>query len=117
MLQSKFDFNHDDLFTEDELELIGNFFEKLQDNGDILPEMGYSETAKNEIQLNQEIKKKNELAFILFGVRRNARYWDSSDNELILFDTITVVAARKDYPAIIGNFLIAKFKPRSKLYL
>ncbi|WP_162789381.1 HNH endonuclease [Flavobacterium fluviale] len=112
-----FDFNHDDLFTEDEAELIGSFFEDLQDNGDILSDMGYSETAKYEIHLNQEIKKILELGFILYGIRRNARYWDGSGNELGEFDTATVVAARKDHPAIIGNFLIAKFKPRSKLYL
>ena len=111
-----FDFNNDELLTEEEANLIGSLFEDLRDYGDILSDIGYEGIARYEVQLNKEIDKLNQIGFLLFGIRREVKFRNTSDKDLGLLETASIVAVRKDNPYIIGDFLIAKFPPTSKLH-
>jgi hypothetical protein len=104
-----FDFNHDELKTEEEATEIGGLFEELKDTGDILSEIGYSEVAKFGLWLNDEITKLKEMGFLLFGVRRKLRLLNDKKEDMGIFDTASLIAVRQDNPSIVGDFLIAKF--------
>jgi hypothetical protein len=59
--------SYDKLETEQEVELVGNFFQSLQDLGDIIDEFGISEQMKYSMQLTNEIKELENKGFYVFG--------------------------------------------------
>jgi hypothetical protein len=104
-----FDFNHDELKTEEEVAEIGGLFEELKDTGDILSDLGYADVAKFGVYLNGEVEKLKQMGFLLFGVRRQIRLRNNKKEDMGLYVTATLIAIREDNPSIIGDFLIAKF--------
>jgi len=112
-----FNFNHDELKTDEEATEIGELFDELMDTGDILSDLTYSERAKFGLQLNESIEKLEHLGFFLFGLRRQSRLYNDQDVDLGLFDTASLVAVRENNPSIVSEFLIAKFPTKSKLKL
>jgi hypothetical protein len=104
-----FDFNHDELKTEDEAAEIGGLFEELKETGDILSDIGYEEVAKFGIRLNEEVDKLKQMGFLLFGMRRKLRLRNDKKEDMGLYDTASLIAVRQDNPSIVGDFLIAKF--------
>jgi hypothetical protein len=62
-------YDHDELETEQEVDLVGEFLEVVQDWGDIGRELGPARRAETAFRLSQEIEKLNELGFLVFGAR------------------------------------------------
>ena len=104
-----FDFNHDELITENEATEIGGLFEELKDTGDILPDIGYLEVAKYGIRLNEEVEKLKQMGFLLFGMRRKLRFINDKKEDMGIFETASLLAVRQDNPSIVGDYIIAKF--------
>lgn len=105
-----FQFDHDELKTEEEANTIGEFFEELRDYGDILSDIGFAEVAKIGLHYNGEVEKIKQLGFLLFGLRRKMRLRNDKHEDMGLYDTSSIVAVRQDNPGIVGDFLIAKFQ-------
>lgn len=110
-----FDFDHDELKTENEANEIGGLFEELKDYGDILSDLGFSEVAKWGLHLNEEIEKLEQMGFVLFGLRRKLRLHNNKKDDMGIFETASLIAVRKDNPCIVGDFLIAKFPTKVTL--
>lgn len=104
-----FDFNHDELKTEEEALAVGGLFEELKDYGDIVSDLGYAEIAKWGVELNAAISKLNRLGYVLFGLRRKLRLHNDKKEDMGVYETATLIAVRNDSPCIVGDFLIAKF--------
>lgn len=104
-----FDFNHEELRTEHEAIAIGELFDELKETGDILSDIGYAETAKFGIHLNEEVERLRSMGLILFGMRRKLRLWNSKKEDMGVYDAASIIAVRQDNPSIVGDFLIARF--------
>jgi hypothetical protein len=110
-----FDFNHDDLKTENEASDIGSLFEELKDMGDILDDIGYAEVAKFGVRLNDDIENLRQKGFILFGMRRKLRVYNIKKEDMGVFDAASLIAVRHDNPTIVGDYLIAKFPKNASI--
>lgn len=104
-----FDFNHDDLKTDQEVHEVGGLFEQIKDYADIVSDLGYTEIAKWGLELTGEINKLTQLGFVLFGLRRKLRLRNDKKEDMGVYETATLIAVRHDNPCIVGDFLIAKF--------
>ena len=104
-----FDFDHQELKMEDEVNEIGGLFEELKDYGDIISDIGFLEVAKWGLKLNDNLKKLDDMGFSLFGIRRRLRLWNDKKEDMGIFEAAYIIAVRIDDPAIVGDFLIAKF--------
>lgn len=104
-----FHFNHDDLETEEEASLIGDFFEELRDYSDIISEIPISDIVRLGVRYNAEIEKIKQMGFLLFGLNRKIRLRNDKHEDMGLYNTTSLIAVRQDNPCIIGDFLIAKF--------
>jgi len=62
-----YNFINEDFENDKEAELIGNFFQNLQDWGDILPDLGVGDTIAAGQSLQKEIDEIKEDNFLLFG--------------------------------------------------
>lgn len=107
-----FDFDHEELKTEEEASVIGSLFDELKDYGDILSDIGFAEIAKLGLKYNDEIKNINRLGFYLFGLRRKIRLRNDKQEDMGVYDTASLIAVRHDSPSIVDNFLIVKFQSR-----
>jgi hypothetical protein len=110
-----YDFNHDELKTEDEANEVGGLFEELKDYGDIISDIGFAEVAKWGLHLNDQIEKLRQMGFVLFGLRRKLRLHNDKEEDMGVFDTASIIAVRQDNPCIVGDFLIAKFQTKISL--
>ena len=96
-------------YTELEAIEIGGLFDERRDMGDILSDIGYAETAKFGVHLNDEVEKLKQMGFVLFGMRRKLRSRNSPKGDMGVYETASIIAVRQDNPSILGDFLIAKF--------
>lgn len=62
-------FDHDELESEEDAELVGSFLQTIQDWGDIGPELGPSEMVQTGFELTKSIKALEDAGFLVFGVR------------------------------------------------
>jgi hypothetical protein len=62
-------FDHDELETQQEVEIVGGFLEVVQDWGDIGSELGPGRRVEIAFRLSQEIKELEDLGFFVFGAR------------------------------------------------
>jgi len=60
-------FDNDELNTEEEVELVGSFFQVLQDWGDISSDLEAYDKVRVEFELTNELKKLEEAGFFVFG--------------------------------------------------
>jgi hypothetical protein len=104
-----FDFDHDEVETKEEASAIGELFGDLKDCGDIISDMSYTDVVELGLRYNDEIERLNGLGFVLFGLRRRLRLHDGKKDDMGIFISASLVAVRFDNPAIVDNFLIAKF--------
>ncbi len=107
-----YNFEHEELKTEEEAEKIGGLFEELQDYGDVLSDIGISEVVKYGVKLNMDLDELNKMGFSLFGIRRKMNITNDKSEDIGLYDTTTLLAIRNDNPCIVGDFLVAKFPPK-----
>lgn len=105
-----FQFDHDELDTNEEAEIIGGFIDELRDVADILSDLGFVEISKMGLQYNEEIKRIENLGFSVFGLRRKIRLRNNKNEDMGIYGTSTLTIVRKDNPSIIDNFLIAKIQ-------
>lgn len=104
-----FNFDHDELETRKEADLIGNLFEELKDYGEIAADLGYSEISKLGVHYNTEIKEIEKAGFLLFGLRRRIRLKNATHEDVGVYDMASLAIVRQNNPSIIDDFLIEKF--------
>lgn len=64
-----FSFNHDELQSQKEVELVGGFLQMVQDWGDIGPDLGPSERVRIGFELTETLKELEDAGFFVFGGR------------------------------------------------
>lgn len=104
-----YDFQHNDVNTEEEAEIIGLLFEEIRDYGDCLSDMSISEMIKIGIKFSVDIDNLQKMGFNLYALRRKMKFFNNVSKDLGLYDTVTLVIVKQDSPSIVGEFLIAKF--------
>jgi hypothetical protein len=60
-------FDNDDLTTQSEVDLIGSFFQSLQDLMDLLPDIGPSKRIRYEFDFTTQLQELEATGFIVFG--------------------------------------------------
>lgn len=72
-----FSFDHDELHSDEEVDLIANFLQLIQDIGDMGAELDASDKVRIGYELTQELKKLEEMGFFVFGaVEHQPKYND-----------------------------------------
>lgn len=94
-------FTHDDLVSEDEVELIGAFLESLQDWGDLVPDFGAGQRVKLSFQLTKSIEELNEQGFLVFAARETQLMEGGVSNASSSFPVAHLRVVRKTSPEII----------------
>jgi hypothetical protein len=64
-----FEFSHDELISEEEVELVGSFLEALQDWGDFGSMVGSGDLVRGSFALSYGIQELEQKGFGVFGVR------------------------------------------------
>lgn len=67
-----YDFGHDNLLTNDEVELVSDFFQNLQDWGDIGDTFEAGDRVRVAFNLNNTLSTIEERGFCIFGAREMA---------------------------------------------
>ncbi len=93
-----YDFQHDELKTEEEVEAVGSFLQDLQDYDDILSEIGGAERVKASFAVSQQMKELDQLGFAVFIGTYIAKYRVSDG--MMDFPIVSIRVARKTNPAI-----------------
>lgn len=104
-----FSFEHVDVESVAEAELIGRLGDLLRDSGDCFDLMSSTDIAKFGISLNQEIQNINDIGFSVFGLRRTVNLRYGNGQVMNNWHDGTVIVVKSDNPGIIGDFLIAEF--------
>jgi len=92
-----YQFDYDELKNVEEIDFIGGFYEYLTDWADLLAmgSIGMTEEMKLGFRINDDLKKLDDLGFILFGGNRKARFQDNEGMDLGFFDIAILTAKRK----------------------
>lgn len=93
-------YDHDELETEQEVELVGEFLEVAQDWGDIGRELGPGKRAETAFRLSQEIKELEELGFLVFGAREVHEMTGGYSRAVSDWPVTIIRVLRKDSPEI-----------------
>lgn len=93
-----YQFDNDELETQEEMEIVSGFSQSLQDYGDILIDLDISETVRAGYHLTQELNELEEMGFLIFGERKVKRMKIGGmiDN----LEVATVCILRESNPAI-----------------
>lgn len=102
-------FDHDEVRSDEDADLIGNLFEGLKEWGDFLSDIEYTDRINLGIDYTNRIKDLNQSGYILFGLRRRVRLRNDSEKDIGVYDVASLLLLRDDNPSIIGNFVIAEF--------
>lgn len=94
-----YDFSHDPIETEVELELVGGFLQNLKDWGDIWDDLELMDQIKTAFGWNAEIKRLEEAGFLVFGGRRNAIF-KAVDGKRYAMPTSVIRILRRTNPQI-----------------
>lgn len=74
-------YDHDELETQQEVDIIGGFLEVIRDWVDIGNELGPSRRTETAFRLSQTIKELDKLGFLVFGAKEVQEMTDGfSDN-------------------------------------
>ena len=92
------DFQHDELKTEEEVEVVGNFLQELEDYGDIYSEMAASEKTKCTFYISQQMKELDRLEFVAFVGEYTKKY--QVPDGVMNFPIAVIRVVRKTNPAI-----------------
>lgn len=60
-------FSHENLNSETEVETIGDFFQYVQDYGDLLGDLGAKDVIRTEYDLDNQLKELANIGFWIFG--------------------------------------------------
>jgi len=93
-------YDHDELKTDQEVELVGGFLEVVQDWGDIGSELGSGRRTEIAFRLSQEIKELEELGFLVFGAREVHEMTGGYSAATSDWSVTMIRVLRKDNPEI-----------------
>lgn len=97
-----FQFSHDDLDTEDEVQLVSGFFDFVQDC-DVLDELSAGARVRVAFELDQMIQELHNAGFWVFGkvLVKKYRVNVGDDSKILPGRTAIIRVVRKDSPEII----------------
>jgi hypothetical protein len=94
-------FSHDDLVSEDEVELIGAFLESLQGWDYLLPDFEAGQRVRLSFQLTRSIEDLGEQGFWVFGARETQLIEGGVSNTPSDFPVAHLRVVRKTNPEIV----------------
>jgi hypothetical protein len=94
-------FNNDELTTQDEVDLIGSFFQSIQDLIDLLPDIEMNDLVHLEFDLTGVIKELEEAGLLVFGGREIRRI-EGGEGGPEPFPVVFINVTRKTNPSIIS---------------
>jgi transcriptional regulator with XRE-family HTH domain len=94
-------FDHDDPKTAEEAEMLGQFFQLLQDMGDLWSDLEMSDRVRIGFELQQYLDDLHQLKFWVFGKAVQKRYRVGAIPEPITFRTAVIRVVRENNPEII----------------
>ena len=95
-----FQFDNDDVESQEEMELVRGFIQHLHDWGDILDEVGAGESVRFGFELSQQLEELEHKGFLVFGEREHKRM--SIGGMVDTWAVATVLVLREGNPAIIN---------------
>jgi hypothetical protein len=94
-----FDFDHDELRSEEELELVSGFVQALRDYGDIGMDVEAGDRVRFGFALTQDIKHLEEQGFFVFGAVQERTYVVANKPSEMSVAVIRII--RKTNPSIL----------------
>ncbi|MBU2905109.1 HNH endonuclease [Arenibacter algicola] len=110
------EFDHDELKTQEEVDVIGSFLQNLRDWGDLFG-MGVVETQQSiEIgfNLSKDLKEIEDLGFMIFGDSRKSKMTNDQKDDLGTWKIATIVIKRNDNTEIINLKEVADIIDKNK---
>lgn len=96
--------SYDELKSEEEAELVGNFLDNIVDLGDIWQDLRETDKARYTFDLNNEVEMLEDQGFWLFGIRRKVSFRVNAvtgQTKDVPMEVSCFVLKRKDCPKII----------------
>ena len=95
-----YQFDNDEVESQEEMELVSDFIQYLQDWGDILDEVGAGESVRVGFELGQRLEELEHKGFLVFGEQEHKRM--SIGGMVGTWAIATVLVLREGNPAIIN---------------
>jgi hypothetical protein len=94
-----YDFDHDELESKDEVDLVGGFLQNAQDWGELYSELGSGDRVEASYDLQHAIKELEALDFLVFGeyVKRKIK----SDDGMFDWNVAVLRVVRSTNPSVI----------------
>lgn len=96
-----FSYNNDELTTQAEVDLVGDFFQLIRDYMDLLPDMEPSTRIRLEFDLTQEVKDIEGAGFHIFGAKEVQRIEGGLGNPEP-FPVFIIQVVRQTNPTIVA---------------
>jgi hypothetical protein len=104
-------YDNDDLEDEEQVELVGDFFQELNDLGDLWEDLEPRDRIKAEFELNNSIKELEDRGFWIFGGKnkeyRKFPFQDKDEEKIITFICATIYVVKSTNPRI-KKFSVSK---------
>ena len=98
---SMYEHDHDDLQTENEVELVGSFLQNAHDLGEIGEDLHGAARVRAAFSITQELAELNENGFLVFGGTRLAKYSLKQGGDPIQMTVSMVRVIRRSNPEFI----------------
>lgn len=98
-----YDHDHDELASEEEVELVGGFLQNVQDYGDIWRELESGARVRATFDMKQELDKLDGQGFWVFGGRTQGDFRQPGVEGTIKMTTAVIRVVRRDNPTIISK--------------
>jgi len=94
-----FQFDNDEVESQEEMELVSDFLQYLHDWGDILDEVGAGESVRVGFELSQQLEELERKGFLVFGERQYRKM--NVGGMVDTWSVATVLVLREGNPAIL----------------
>jgi len=95
-----YQFDHDELHDEAEVELVGSFLQELQDYGDLSDDLEAADRVKARFALGEQLKELEATGFLVFGGREVQRL-EGGQGGPEPWPVAIINVLRSDNPAIV----------------
>jgi hypothetical protein len=112
-------FDYPEFDDREESETVADFFQLMQDYGDIWSEIEVSERIRIGFELNSSIKEIEATDLLLFGSQRKMKIrlqYEPTNKPPMDWNIATIAAVRPNNPSIFGDFIIAAFNKKVGLF-
>lgn len=106
--------DHDELKTEEEVDLMSYFLQNLKDWADIFDVVEKNEQIRLGFEWNKDLEQLDKLGFYVFGDRKRVRMTNNEKKDMGLWDFVTVVVFRKEKSALFKNEFVAIQEPANR---